>query len=255
MNKEQPQDQQQFLSKEQVEHLRKIKLFIGIPCYAGQLYEQVMMSLMNFNSMAQQIGIQWTMETLTNESLITRGRNTLTSKFLTDKTNTHLLFIDSDIGFKPEDILLLLLRSHDPRIKLIGGLYPLKTLPLNWVVNGLSNGENYEDGLTEVSKTGTGFMLIDRSVFETVKSHPRVEQYNNDLGMDPIYDQEMYNFWDCSVIDKRYLSEDWLFCHMYRELGGKVWVDRRIQLRHTGTFTFSNDANIILKQKYSTLIM
>ena len=37
---------------------------------------------MKWTQTAKQFGINWTIETIVNESLITRGRNTLVSKFL-----------------------------------------------------------------------------------------------------------------------------------------------------------------------------
>jgi hypothetical protein len=49
----------------------------------------------------------------------------------------------------------------------------------------------------------------------------------------------MKNYFDAIVRNGRYLSEDWSFCERYREQGGRVWVDKRIQLRHTGTYTYS----------------
>lgn len=224
-----------------VAYLRTLHLHIAIPCYAGQMYEQVMMSLLNWTNLATQLGIKWTCETLVNESLITRGRNTMTAKFLAMPEATHLLFIDSDIGFAAEHIAMLLNHTKDPDVKLVAGAYPMKCYPLKWVVNALPNTKPRPDGLVEVSKTGTGFMLISREVFDVVKQNPRVVQYNNDLGIDPKFDQYMYNFWDCAVINHRYLSEDWLFCEMYRNLGGKIWVDGRINLRHTGTMTFGSE--------------
>lgn len=231
----QPNQQQISLN---VEHLRKLHLHIAIPCYAGQMFETVMMSLLNWSVLAQQIGVKWTCETLTNESLITRGRNTMTAKFMAMPEATHLLFIDSDIGFIPEHIAMLLNHTANPDVKLVAGLYPMKSYPLRWVINGLPDAKPNADGLVEVSKAGTGFMLIDRTVFDVVRQNPRVVQYNNDLGMDPKFDPHMYNYWDCAVINNRYLSEDWLFCEMYRNSGGKVWVDSRIMLKHTGTHTF-----------------
>jgi hypothetical protein len=235
------------------EYLKTLHLHIAVPCYAGQCYESVMMSLVRFGELARQCGLKWTIETLTNESLITRGRNTLTAKFLAMKEATHLMFIDSDIGFSPEQIIMLLMRTKDPEIKLIGCGYPMKALPLRFVINGLP-GAVEKDGLLEVSKLGTGFMLIAREVFDVVKQCPRVEQYNNDIGLDPMFDQYMYNFWDCAVINKRYLSEDWLFCEMYRDFGGKVWLDTRTTLSHTGTYNFNAVAQNELFEQIKTLI-
>jgi hypothetical protein len=44
------------------------------------------------------------------------------------------------------------------------------------------------------------------------------------------------------VRENRYYSEDWTFCENWRDLGGKIWVDKRVLLRHTGTYTFDFQA-------------
>ena len=48
----------------------------------------------------------------------------------------------------------------------------------------------------------------------------------------------MRTFFDTDVREGRYYSEDWTFCENWRDLGGKVWVDKRILLKHTGTYTY-----------------
>jgi hypothetical protein len=40
------------------------------------------------------------------------------------------------------------------------------------------------------------------------------------------------------VRENRYYSEDWTFCENWRDIGGKVWVDKRVLLKHTGTYVF-----------------
>jgi hypothetical protein len=51
----------------------------------------------------------------------------------------------------------------------------------------------------------------------------------------------MYTFFDTVVREGRYYSEDWDFCEKFRDLGGKIWVDKRVLLRHTGTFVFNHE--------------
>jgi hypothetical protein len=48
----------------------------------------------------------------------------------------------------------------------------------------------------------------------------------------------MKTYFDTAVRENRYYSEDWTFCENWRDLGGQVWVDKRILLRHVGTHTF-----------------
>ena len=56
---------------------------------------------------ARQLNIDWTLETMVNESLISRARNTLSAKFLHMDDATHLMFIDADIGWEPWHLLVL----------------------------------------------------------------------------------------------------------------------------------------------------
>ena len=217
-----------------VDYLRSTRVHICTPCYGGMMTEQTFMSFIKWSNTCRQLGLEWTMETMTNESLISRARNTLVAKFLANPDSTHLMFIDADIGWEPWHLLVLLNRDVD----VIGGLYPMKTLPVKWVVNGFDGAEEGPDGLQEVSKTGTGFMLVKRHVFDKLNSHPAVRPFNNDIGLPKELDQHLKTYYDTAVRENRYYSEDWTFCENWRDLGGKIWVDKRVLLRHTGTFVF-----------------
>ena len=220
-----------------IEKLKKTKVHICMPCYGGQLTESTFMSMIRWSNTARQLGIDWTVETLTNESLISRARNTLVAKFLSNPDSTHLMFIDADIGWEPWHLLLLL--HHDKDV--IGGMYPLKALPIKWCVNGIDGGKEEDMGrLQEVSKTGTGFMCIKRHVFEKLDDHPATIPFINDIGLDPKLNKDMKTFFDTDVREGRYYSEDWTFCENWRDLGGEVWVDKRVLLKHTGTFTYDH---------------
>ena len=218
-----------------IEKLKKTKVHICMPCYGGQLTESTFMSYIRWGNTARQLGIDFTVETLTNESLISRARNTMVAKFLSNPDSTHLMFIDSDIGWEPWHLLLLL--HHDKDV--IGGMYPLKGLPVKWCVNGIEGGLEEDMGrVQEVSKTGTGFMLIKRHVFEKLVDHPATIPFINDIGLDPSLNKDMRTFFDTDVREGRYYSEDWTFCENWRDLGGKVWIDKRVLLKHTGTYTY-----------------
>ena len=220
-----------------IDYLKTTKVHICMPCYGGMLTESTFMSFIKWSNTARQLGIDWTMETMTNESLITRARNTLTAKFLTNTDSTHLFFVDADIGWEPWHLLVLLNRDVD----VIGGLYPMKSLPIKWCVNGFEGAEEGPDGLQEVSKTGTGFLLIKRNVFEKLKSHPAVKPFANDIGLPKELDPHMKTYFDTGVRENRYYSEDWAFCENWRDIGGRVWVDKRVLLRHSGHYVFSHE--------------
>ena len=218
-----------------IDYLRSTRVHICMPCYGGNLTESTFMSFIKWANTCRQLNIDWTVETMTNESLISRARNTLTAKFLATKESTHLMFIDADIGWEPWHLLALL--NHDKDV--IGGLYPMKTIPVKWCVNGIPGApDNDPNGLLEVTKTGTGFLLIKRHVLEKLSSHPAVKPFKNDIGLDPSLDQYMKTYFDTAVRENRYYSEDWTFCENWRDLGGQIWVDKRVLLRHTGTYVF-----------------
>lgn len=232
-----------------VERLRQFNVHFCIPCYGGQISEQTFMGIVKWSNQAKELGIDWTVETLVNESLISRGRNTLTARFLNNKKTTHLFFIDADIGFEPWHVLTVL--NHDKDV--VCGLYPMKSLPLKWVVNGVPGvDEKRDDYLIEVSKSGTGFMCIKSHVFEELKKHPAVKPFNNDIGLPKELDQYMYTYFDSAVRENRYYSEDWTFCENWRDLGGQVWIDSRVLLKHTGYFNFCQENDTSIREAYKT---
>ena len=230
-----PEGQPQNQIQVNLDYLKTTRVHICMPCYGGMLTESTFMSYIKWANTARQLGIDWTVETMTNESLISRARNTLTAKFLHTKESTHLMFIDADIGWEPWHLLVML----DAQKDVIGGLYPMKSLPVKWCVNGIP-GQVEEPGsnLVEVTKTGTGFLLIKRDVFEKLNAHPATKPFNNDIGLPVELNPYMKTYFDTAVRENRYYSEDWTFCENWRDIGGQVWVDKRVLLRHVGTYTF-----------------
>lgn len=160
---------------------------------------------------------------------VERARNILTANFL-ESDCTHILFVDSDIAFTAEDIARV--TSHDAPV--VGGLYPLKNFKpqVEWCGNGLAAGESpaRADGLTEVKYTGTGFLCIAREVFETMIARGGVEKYRQDF---PPHREE-FAFWTQGVRAGRFLTEDWMFCQRWLEIGGKIFADTQVVLRHAG---------------------
>src|SRR5579859_7448302 len=119
------------LNEDQLNFLRKQHIHISIPAYGGVVFESVMVGLLKFVIDCNKIGMKFSLDTLVNESLIPRGRINLAAKFMANKSATHMMFIDSDIGFEPAHIFQLLLDDKD----LIGGMYPKKSIPIDYVIN------------------------------------------------------------------------------------------------------------------------
>ena len=122
-----------------VEDLKKCKLFVATPMYGGMAHGLYMKSSLDLQSVCMQYGIQTKFSFLFNESLITRARNYLVDEFLRSDS-THLLFIDSDIHYSPQDVIALLALDKD----IIGAPYPKKSI--NWanIADGARKHPNIE---------------------------------------------------------------------------------------------------------------
>jgi hypothetical protein len=215
----------------------KIHLHIGIPCYGGMVSEPTMTSLLRFILMATRVGLQWSLDTMVNESLITRGRNNLMAKMMTNDKATHFMFIDADIRFQPESILQML--SFEKEV--IGGLYPKKSIPSNYVINLLPQTKIQGDIFT-VDTMGTGFLLFRRSVYEKlIAAHPETK-YVDDVGLGKQFEPMMYAIFDVAIDERgHYLSEDWLFCRRWQKLGGEIWAHSKVLLNHVGHYEYQGD--------------
>jgi hypothetical protein len=236
-------------------------LFVATPMYGGMCTGTYTAALMQMPMVMSRAGLQMYYIYMMNESLITRARNSIAHDFLASNA-THLMFIDADIGFNPNDIVEMVKRDVD----ICCGLYPKKEIHWHrveqavkdgvpadqlkdhtgtFVVN-LVNNERAEvkmDELFEISNGGTGFMLIKREVFEALAD--KVPEYTNDMYVttDVVKEPKIIKEFFTTSIDpdsnNRLLSEDYHFCKLARTHGFKVHAAPWVQLSHTGTYIFS----------------
>lgn len=218
-----------------VVQVHKQNLFIAVPVYGGGSPVEFWQSLMKFQAAPS---CNYSLSFLPGDSLVSRARNTLTAKFL-DSNCTHLLFIDSDLVFSADQIKRLL--DHDREV--VAGFYPKKKdgPAIEWVCN-VFNGLTppTDTGLQRIDYAGTGFLLIKREVFERM-----IAAYGPQLKYHPdSHPQDIeYDFWSVGVYEdkkgfRRYLSEDWFFCQRWLDLGGEIYGDTRVILRHIGTASY-----------------
>lgn len=205
-----------------------IKLMIATPCYGSMCTMEFTQSCL---SLALGLRLPISFALIGNEALVTRARNTLVDQFLQSDC-THLLFVDSDIKFEPLDVVKLLQANKE----VIGAAYPMKKLPLQYVVNAIP-GVSSTTEVSEVTSIGTGFLMIQRSVFETYKSHYPQLKYIGDQPSN--LGKELFAYFDTAIVDGKYLSEDYLFCHNWKATGGSVWIDPTIRLAHIGQHKFT----------------
>ena len=255
-----------------IEELRKRKIFVATPMYGGQCSGMYTKSTADLATISTQYGMDIRFFYLFNESLITRARNYLVDEFLRSPY-THLMFIDSDIHFNPNDVLTLAALDKD----IIGAPYPKKCIAWEKVRNAVDAGLADEDpsqleeytgdfvfnpagGTSEIKITepvevleiGTGFMLVAREVFEKFRDAYQQFNYKPDHNRSENFDGSRYihAFFD-TVIDSdafagegssgsdRYLSEDYMFCQFTRKIGIKTFLCPWMKLGHIGSYVFN----------------
>ena len=254
-----------------IEELKQHKLFVATPMYGGMNHGLYMKSCLDLQTTMMRYGIEIKFSFLFNESLITRARNYLVDEFLrTDYT--HMLFIDSDIHFNAQDVIALLALDKD----VIGGPYPKKSM--NWanIAHAARNHPDLEpkelEGLVgeyvfnvvkgtsqfqvteplEVMEIGTGYMMIKRDVFHKMKDEYPTIRYKPDHVGQANFDGSRYihAYFDTIIDTKesivgggsdRYLSEDYMFCQLWRKMGGQIFLCPWMKTQHIGSYAFTGN--------------
>jgi hypothetical protein len=211
-----------------VEELQKKKLFVATPMYGGQCAGMYTRSIADLSAMCAKYNIPLQLYYLFNESLITRARNYCVDEFMRSDA-THLMFIDSDIGFNPQDILALLaLMTDESDYDVMGGPYPKKCISWEKIKQAVDKGvaeedpnklENYVGDYVfnpksntreiplgepvEVLEIGTGFMMVQRRAFERYKEAYPYLSYKPDHVRTEHFDgtREIHAYFDC-IIDR-----------------------------------------------------
>jgi hypothetical protein len=146
-----------------------------------------------------------------------------------------VLMLATDIGYTPADVQRLVAHfASDPTLSVVGGCYVKKALPPRLVANFLPGKTPDDRRLIEVKETGTDFMMIRTQVFrDIIHAHPELEYVEDDTK------KFIYNIFGMAVVQKRFLTEDWLFCHRARSLGHRIHLDTRVILDHQGSYVYS----------------
>jgi len=234
-------------------------IFVASPVHSdvSMHYAQ---ALLEFQKMSFDRGVEIQFH-LIKSSLVTQGRNLCVSGFLESK-HTHLLFIDSDIWFHSPSIFKMI----DKDKEVISVPYPLKTMMWDKLFSKIQEGkvkkasdlQKYlntypmkvddpksimlDNGVMEVTHSPTGCMLIKRSVFEKmIKQYPDKSIVQKTVINGKYVDKpNMWNFFDClhDPETKTYLGEDFSFCKLWKDIGGKCYAFVEAPIVHVGEHSY-----------------
>jgi hypothetical protein len=262
-----------------VEELRKNKLFVATPMYGGMAHGMYIKSCLDLQAMCSQYGIEVRFSFIFNESLITRARNYLVDEFLRAEGFTHLLFIDADIHYDPRDVVACLALNKEivggpyPKKSIKWGsvkeaikrhpnieIPEIEKVAGDFVFNPVPGTEKFSVAEPiEVLEIGTGFMMVKREVFDQFReAYPEFSYRPDHVGQANFDGTRYIHAYFDTVIDRRrkvmmngeerevggsdrYLSEDYMFCQWWRNLGGKIWMCPWMKTHHIGTYAFTGD--------------
>jgi len=209
-------------------------LMIGLPCAGGIVSEKTTLGLFNLGKALVRNNIDHGLLTLTNSSLITQARSKIANFFLNNTQHDYLFFLDSDIGFNPEDVLKLL--AH--QVPIVSGAYPMKIIPERYCVDVIQP-EQRHGNLLKINGNGMGFVLIHRQVFlDIAKQYPGLKyipsDYHSDTPHTPAEMNHSYHYFAEHQTPNSFMSEDKSFFHRAQTVGYDIWLDTSIRLNHTG---------------------
>jgi len=227
-----------------------IHLVVGTPCYGRQVACSYLSSVLKLQEACRREGIPLTLLMPDGDDLVQRSRQEITAEFMAIPNSTHLLFIDADISFEPDQVFRLL--RFGAEVAAAG--YPLKRVDWEKVrAAALAEGKKLDsagldyvvewkkpleirEGFARAELTGTGFFMAKRQVFQSLMDrHPEL-RYSKEGAVH-------YALFNCLIDGEGgpYLSEDYSFCRRWTRTGGEIWVDLKSRVDHTGPSTFAGD--------------
>src|SRR6202045_4137341 len=238
----------------------RIHLVVATPCFGGQVSSIYAGSIFHLQrAVRSKPNMDLTVLMRDGDALITPARANLVSLFLDDPSATHLLFIDADIGFTPDQVFRLIESAAD----VVAGVYPIKRV--NWekaqraiearrpnvpaasldYVLEIDDPDHVTvvNGFTRVRYAGTGFLMIRRHVFEKMCAHPDYAplQFLREHSHDALAGSpNRFALFECMIdpATGTYLSEDFAFCKRWTDIGGEIWADLQSSLDHVGPSVF-----------------
>jgi hypothetical protein len=237
----------------------RVNLVVATPCFGGQISVLYAASVFKLLKLARSYeGFNLKVMFRDSDALITRARASLVAQFLEDETATHLLFLDADIGFEPEQVMRLV----ECGAEMCAAVYPIKRIDWDKVRSSVENARpnpaaslSYvfevddpsavieQSGFVKVRYAGTGFLMIRRAALEKMCAHYPHLQFKRDHSVDAARpsDKRFALFESVIAEDGTYLSEDFAFCKRWTDIGGEIWADLDSKLAHVGPMTFRGD--------------
>lgn len=216
-----------------------MKIMIACPTFGMQMNAQTATSLFALAQVLTKKGIPAGITAQTQPDIVDL-RNAMATVWYDCLDATHLLFVDADMQFEP-GLVLDMLSADKP---LIGGIYPKKRYPIEWVASALTPPAKPEGNLLELEGLGCGVMLIRKDCVDRIIEAEQVDIDSDPQGVvgdliRPHGGTRALHLFDRIKDGNRQLSEDLSFCYRYRAAGGKVYAVLGHTICHLGLMQYT----------------
>ena len=214
---------------------------IGLPAYGNHLSIATLNTTVSLLQTFMGKGIQGAMAAFSYPDVAEARNILLTGWYDTVPNSTHLLFIDSDMGFDPQ-VVMDFLTFNEP---MVGALYTRKCIPVQWAASGLGDTHAERRGdFMKVAGLGMGCFLIRRDAIDIMlekmpelsdtrmKYHAAKEMLPNRI----IRAFDGFDNPDDRAAGR--MSEDLAFCCRWRQCGGDVWAAIGHTIEHVGNYAY-----------------
>jgi hypothetical protein len=224
-----------------------MKVAIATPTFDGNVIHEYVHSLRALETEFQKNQIQSTLITL-EATTLAFARNTFASIVMNDKSYTHLLFVDADMGFMPEAVMKMIRSGY----AVTGCICPKRQLnfvKFHAASRSITNPEQAQlaaadyvaatalerndrgeyvikDGFVRTRLIGMGISLIRREALEELAQ--KLPELVSNSDKDRYYNvavkgrvlQCFANIYADGVLS----SEDASFCKRWIQCGGEIWA-------------------------------
>jgi hypothetical protein len=226
---------------------------ICIPAYGNQISVATFNSVSGLLQMFMAKGIQGSLAAFSYPDVAEARNILLTGWYDGIPASTHLLFVDSDMGFGT-DVVSDMVMFNEP---MVGALYTRKVIPVQWAASGLGDNAIVErrGGFMKVAGLGMGCFLIRRDAVDLMlQKMPELSDTRMKFhaAKEMIPDRIIRAFDGFDNPDDQTagkMSEDLAFCCRWRQCGGDVWAAIGYTIEHVGQYSYRANYLQIVAEK------
>ena len=244
-----------------------MKILVVTPTYDGTVVTEYVAAILRlYSKVATRDDIDMRGPLFIESLVVNRARNAAASIVLQDPSLTHLLFVDADMGFRPEAVIRLIdsgkafcgciypgrrpdpklahaafRATDDPELARSAGQIFVATEELAFQNIDGRPGLRVQDGFARTTALGMGLTLIKREVFETLRAHhpELLTKSRADYLNRGVHEEVLQCFEPLRQADGMFLGEDKSFARRWTATGGEIWACVDETLTHSGKATAS----------------